>query len=273
MFRMKYELIPPPAYLKSYVRFFWTLEGDDNNTLTKTFGSLVDGCPGLIFRQPDAGVFLKENQQLPDVFLYGQTTRHTEIASVGNFRSTGVIFHPNALKSIFGMNAVNLTDTCVDVELLPGQKKVNLSEQLADTASSSTQVEILSAYLHTKIANSAAPADTLVEYAVSQIVTSNGNVSLKELMNKLQFTERTFERKFKEYVGITPKLFSRICQYQASLHQLKNNNYGKLSDIAFENDYADQSHFIRSFKEFTGCSPFQFQKQLHEANEKIILPR
>jgi AraC-like DNA-binding protein len=37
-----------------------------------------------------------------------------------------------------------------------------------------------------------------------------------------------------------------------------------LSDIAFENGYADQSHFIRAFQEFAGFTPNQYQKQLLE---------
>jgi len=49
--------------------------------------------------------------------------------------------------------------------------------------------------------------------------------------------------------------------------QLRNKDYGKLSDIAFENDYSDQSHLIRSFKEFAGISPNQYQKQYNELAE------
>lgn len=266
---IRYELIPAPAYLQAYIRYFWTLEGDDSQALAKAFGSLVDGCPGLIFQHPDAGTFVRENKELPEIFLYGQTTRNVEIASLGPLKATGVIFHPNGLKSVFGMNAGELTNDCVDLGLLPGKK--TLPEQLATAGSATTRIEVLSAYLHNKITQNKATGDSIVEYAVSQIMGSNGSTSLKDLQDKLQLTERTFERRFKEYVGISPKLFSRICQYQASLHQLKSNDYSKLSDIAFENDYADQSHFIRSFKEFTGCSPYQFQKLLDETGEEILL--
>ncbi|MBC9931030.1 helix-turn-helix transcriptional regulator [Chitinophaga qingshengii] len=266
---MRYQLMPAPAYLQAYIRYFWTLEGDDPQALAKAFGSLVDGCPGLIFQRPDAGAFIRESKTLPDMFLYGQTTKNVEIASLGASKATGVIFQPNGLKSVFGMNAGELTNDCVDVQLLPGHNR--LPEQLANAGSTGTQIEILSSWLYKRITGSQVASDPLVDYAVAQISGSNGNISLRELQEKLQLTERTFERRFKEQVGITPKLFSRICQYQASLHQLKSNDYSKLSDIAFENDYADQSHFIRSFKEFTGCSPYQFQKLLDEAGEEMML--
>ncbi|SKA06001.1 AraC-type DNA-binding protein [Chitinophaga eiseniae] len=265
---IRYELIPAPAHLQAYIRYFWTLEGDDPQALAKAFGSLVDGCPGLIFQRPDAGAFIRESKKLPEMFLYGQTTKNVELASLGAAKATGVIFQPNGLKSVFGLNAGELTNDCVDVHLLPGHH--HLPEQLTAAGSTTTQVDILSAWLHNRITGNGVSTDPQVDYAVAQIAAANGAISLRDLQEKLQLTERTFERRFKEQVGITPKLFSRICQYQASLHQLKSSDYNKLSDIAFENDYADQSHFIRSFKEFTGCSPYQFQKLLDETGEEML---
>jgi len=85
----------------------------------------------------------------------------------------------------------------------------------------------------------------------------------------LLLSEKSFERKFKQGVGISPKLFSRICRFQAALNQLRNNHYRKLSDVAYENGYADQSHFIRAFKEFAGFSPQQYRLQSHEVVENL----
>lgn len=252
---MKYEIIPAPLFLAPYVRYFWTMEGDEINGLSQAFGTMVDGCPGLIWQDS----LVMNDKPLPDAFLYGQTTKHIEITATQRFRSTGVIFHPNALKSVFGIHAGELTNTCIDPDMIAVNNY--LSEQLSGASSSIQQVKILQSYLKAQININQVPTDKRVEHAVSRILTSNGGISLKDLQGELLLTEKSFERKFKEYVGIPPKLFSRICRYQASLQQLKNNDYNKLSDIAYENDYADQAHFIRSFKEFTGCSPFQFQKR------------
>lgn len=251
---MKHDIIIPPPGLSTVVRCFWTLEGDSMHALSQAFGSLVDGCPGIIFQHSDAGTLAMDDQQLPGLFLYGQTTTHTEITAKGRFRASGVMFHPYALKSVFGVNAAELTGSCITP---PEQKGYQLLERLSDAI---FPVKELEAYLYTQITNE--HRFGLVEYAVSQILGSNGNISMRDLHEELQISEKSFERKFKDHVGIPPKLFSGICRYQASLHQLKNNQYNKLSDIAYENDYADQSHFIRSFKKYTGCSPHQFQKQM-----------
>lgn len=102
-----------------------------------------------------------------------------------------------------------------------------------------------------------------------EILQGKGHVSFATLQQQIRMTERTLERRFKQSIGISAKMFSRICRFQESLNQLRNNNYKKLSDIAHENDYADQSHFIRSFKEFAGVSPFDYRKQLNEVAENF----
>lgn len=38
-------------------------------------------------------------------------------------------------------------------------------------------------------------------------------------------------------------------------------NSPRLTTVAYEHEYYDQSHFIKEFSAFTGCSPSQF---LHE---------
>ena len=267
---MKFEQIQPPAYLRDHVRYIWTLQSTAMDETPRTFAPVADGCPGLIFQQSDFTRFYDQDEKkLPDLFLYGQSTKHTTLHAPGKFNTIGIYFYPQALKSIFGINAEELTNTCVDVNLLSMKQGFSLSEQLLNTLDINEQIDILNAYLFSLVQKNKVPVDGSTQYAINSIITSKGNVPLKELVDKLNMSERNFERKFKEIVGISPKMFSRICKFQASLNQLRNNEFHKLSDIAFENEYADQSHFIRTFKEFTGISPYQFSKQSQEVIENF----
>lgn len=262
---MTYHQLPPPPYLQSYIRYFWTLESSDNSLAPKTLGPLADGCPGLFFQPSEKGVFFDQyHKKLPQVFIYGQTVKRTAIYLIGNFETLGISFFPNALKSIFGFNAREHTDACLDLNLLSATRSINLSEQLLNAPSAIDQMKALSAWLFSLVNKNKATADPVTNYALSQIIQSNGKVALRELQKNLRLSERSFERRFEQQVGISPKMYSRVCRFQASLNQLKGNNYTKLSDIAFDNGYTDQSHFIRTFKEFAGCSPSEFQKQSYE---------
>lgn len=266
---MNFSQIPPPEYLQRYIRYFWTLESDHVHDEPAIFRTMADGCPGLIFQPSDKGIFYQENKLLPDTFLYGQSTKYAELQLKGQFRSIGIFFYPNVLKAIFGLDAEALTNSCLDLNELAERQGYHLSEQLAAAADAQEQIELLSAYLLFLLRKNAGLEDELIHFALTRIIRSKGCIVLKELQERLQLSERSFERRFKQYTGLSPKLFSRICRFQASLGQLRDNKYDKLSDIAFENEYADQSHFIRAFNEFAGCSPYQYQKNAREVVENL----
>jgi len=267
---MKYKQIQPPDYLKDYVRYFWTLESHGVDASPKTFRIVADGRPGLIFQRSKNGTFYdQDHKQWRRFFLYGQTTKHTQIHPPAKFSTIGAYFYPSALKSIFGFDADELTDSCLDLNLIPEKQGFHLSEQLLNASSMRDQIELIAAFLFFQIKRNNAQVDKPMLHALSQIIQSKGNLALDKLQDNLGLSERSFERHFKRCVGVPAKLFSRICRFQASLIQLGNNNYDKLSDIAFENEYADQSHFIRAFNEFAGFTPNQYQKQSNEVVENF----
>lgn len=83
-------------------------------------------------------------------------------------------------------------------------------------------------------------------------------------MQDLGLSERSLERLFLTYVGITPILYTRICRFQASLRLLRQGKARSLTDIAYTLGYFDQSHFIRDFKLFSGASPGIYQRNTVE---------
>lgn len=259
--KINYQKVPPPENLKAFVQYIWVLESEGSDLSLKYFGPLADGCPGIIYQPHETGRFYDQNDKLvPELFLHGQSIKLTKLYLAGNFKSIGVCFYPNALKAIFGFNANELTDECLDMNLLSGNQGYILYEQLLNAPTTSAQVKILTSFVSALIRKNNCQPDALTKAAVLQLIHSAGNISLKDLQHNLQLSERTFQRKFEQHVGISPKLYARVCRFQASLNQLKNNAYAKLSDIAFDNGYADQSHFIRAFKEFAGYAPHEYQK-------------
>ncbi|MBO9204551.1 MULTISPECIES: helix-turn-helix domain-containing protein [Niastella] len=268
---MDYRIILPPKNLQPFVRYFWVLENNGVADSTVTFSPLADGCPGIMYQQPDKGTFhlSENNQQLSSIFLYGQTIQPAKMVLTGKVSTVGICLQPHALQSVFGIDAHELTGTCVDLGLVQHKKEKVLQEKLLAAASIEEQINLISASLLKAAEQHSQKQDALTSFAISAITRGKGAVSFAELQKHLQLSERTLERRFKQSIGISAKLFSRICRFQESLTQLRRNNYDKLSDIAYENGYADQSHFIRSFKEFTGVSPFDYKKELKEVAENF----
>ncbi|TGE27713.1 DUF6597 domain-containing transcriptional factor [Hymenobacter metallicola] len=252
---MYFQQFAPPEPLHHHVRYFWTLEQQE--ATPKTFRTIADGCPGLILQHATGGVSDAEGKPWPKLLLYGQATQASTLQTRGPFRLVGACLYPGTERSIFHVKADELTDTCLDVGLLSGPAR-RLTEHLLAPAPLPAQLAGLAQALLAALRTPMAPPDPGIQYALAQILRTQGNIALPALQATLPFSERSFQRKFKEHVGLSPKLFARICQFQSSLGQLRAMTYDKLSDLAFANEYADQSHHIRSFKEFAGVSPGQY---------------
>lgn len=267
---MDYRIILPPENLKPFVRYFWVLENNNSADAIETFNPLADGSPGIMFQPPDKGTFYTEdNKQLPGILLYGQTIQPAKMILSGKLSTIGICLQPHALQSVFGIDANELTGTCVDLGLVQHKKEKHLQEKLMGAATIEEQINLLSSSLINSVQDTGDKQDIITKYAVTEIFRGKGEISFNALLKQLQLSERTLERRFKQSIGVSAKLFSRICRFQESLNQLRKNNYQKLSDIAYENGYSDQSHFIRTFKEFTGVSPFDYKKQLSEVAENF----
>ena len=255
---MPYTQIIPPDRIKPWVRFFWTFEGNDDNA--HVLNPLADGCPGIILQHASEGQFHDaEKHIVPEILLYGQTINCSPLYLDGKFNTFGVCFNPSSISSLFRINASELTDSCIDFTLLID----DLKEPMANSISAHEKADIFSAQIWKIIKKGVPVSDPSTDFAVRRIVESRGNVEMRSLQKELQLSERGLQRKFNQHVGISPKMFSRVCRFQASLSQLRKSDFENLSDIAFDNGYSDQSHFIRTFREFAGFSPLQFQKSKH----------
>lgn len=254
---MSYRLIYPKGPLEKYVRFFWILEEDSGPT-EKKFITIPDGTPGLIF-QEDPTVFDRYGQTLPQLFLFGQATSHAELSLRGSFKSVGVSFQSSALRSVFGMDANDLTDRHIDLDDLTN---TSITDEILNKKSIEQKIDVLETFLSGQAARRDRENEK-VNYASFQL---RGGRQLKQVQTDLQISERSLERLFNQHIGLSPILYARICRFQTALEVMRGSNFSSLTEIAFECNYFDQSHFIREFKIFAGTTPKRF---LQKAKEKM----
>jgi AraC-like DNA-binding protein len=95
---------------------------------------------------------------------------------------------------------------------------------------------------------------TLFEF----IFATNGEISVKELSEKLFWNERQINQYFNQQFGVSLKAYCNILRFQASLSHIKE---GKLFP---QLDYYDQSHFIKEIKKFSGVSPKELFKNQND---------
>jgi AraC-like DNA-binding protein len=250
-----------PASLQAYVNDIIILHNHDGQG-TEPLSFYADGFPGVMFIQSATAALLKpKNKVLSSLFLYGQTIEPIEIEIRVPY--TAIIFqlHPFVARTILGIPLKTLNDDCYALLSDNDPDAHNLLSSLTATKHTGEQVEQIADFLRDKIEKQSASPHQKIKLALDLVIVHKGNISVKRLTEELKITERSLQRLFIDYVGVSPKQFAKIIQFQHSLTDISAGSYQKLTDIVYENGYADQSHFIRDFKKYTGKKPTQHQKK------------
>ncbi|SFC59693.1 AraC family transcriptional regulator [Flavobacterium phragmitis] len=87
----------------------------------------------------------------------------------------------------------------------------------------------------------------------------NETPNLQDLAKVLNLNPITISKHFPKYFGCTLGEYMRRIKINRALPLIQSNE-ANLTEISFQCGFADQSHFIRTFKNQTGFLPKQFQK-------------
>jgi len=221
-----------------------------------TLPLFANGSPTLLFLTTKGTI---DNNATSHLTLFGQTVFPETLTIKDDFTIIAYFFKPFSLFSLFGISPQELTDKPVDLSLLPRSKTCELQEKLLNAGTVESMINLLDDYISGLIIKAKADC-RIIKYATNEIAKNISKESLFAVQKDLHVTERTFQRMFEKTIGIAPNLYRRICQFNFAFEQLNKRKYHKLSDIAFENGYADQSHYIRAFKEFTNITPKDYLK-------------
>lgn len=86
------------------------------------------------------------------------------------------------------------------------------------------------------------------------IYTSNGAITVKELSERAYWSSRQINRYFNDQFGVSLKAYCNILRFRASFQHIKE---GKLFP---QQNFADQSHFIKEVKKLSGVSPKELKR-------------
>ena len=146
-----------------------------------------------------------------------------------------------SLDNIFDKNGVN-----------------EIEEKLTCAISDKQRIKIVEHFLSRRLKD--IQTDKLIAEAVKLIYQSKGTIRIKELNEKLFISQSPFEKRFRKVVGTTPKKFASIVRFNMVLNNL--NNTKSLTEICYKNNFFDQAHFIKDFKNYTGDTPENFKQFL-----------
>ena len=255
---MRLSSCKPNAILSGFVDNFWLFEGFGAEKPAQRI--LPTGTIELVINlREDELRFYGEAEPMQDSRFSGTIVSGASGKSyIGDSRDgaflVGVHFKPGGAFPFLGYPADELANTHVDLENLWGRSAVRLRERLCEASTAAERFHLLQEAL---IGHFFRPMER--HYAVLTAFDIFGrriDATVRDIARNIGISERRFIEVFKEEVGLTPKLFSRLQRFQrarALIHMQEGTP--KWADIAAECGYFDQSHMIREFLEFSGTSP------------------
>lgn len=261
---MNYHTFQPHPDLEALVKCYWTLEVPAEADAARQ-RIIPDGCIEMAFiLGEDVKRFTTETNFIiqPRAMVLGQITSPFFIQPAGYVNTFAIRFYPYGFANFVTTPLKELTDKETPLECLFGHQIANeLELKIIRARDTRERIDIIEDFL-LRTLNSRITIDRIVKTTIDTLLSTNGNLSINNIVKGSKGMRRQLERNFSRQIGISPKQLGKVIRLQTALKMLLIEKPEKLTEIAYASDFYDQAHFIRDFKEFTGTTPTAFI--LHE---------
>ena len=254
---MKFEKHFPTERLRPYIKYFVVSENELENEY-KVFPS-----SGLVigFQYKGQLATVKDNTEskLTTAGITGITDGYKVFKNSADIGTVLVYFTEIGFTHFASHPANELFNLSLSLEdIFDKNNVIEVEEKLIIATTDKQRIKIVEQFLLSQLKD--IETDKLIVEAVKLIYQSNGTIRIKELNEKLFISQSPFEKRFRKVVGTTAKKFASIVRFNTVLDNL--NDSKSLTEICYENNFFDQAHFIKDFKQFTGDTPENFKRFL-----------
>jgi AraC-like DNA-binding protein len=266
MSSIQFTILPAPDILKNDVECVRIAEYSGEEAVAIKVSP--SGVPGIVFHQNNGWSALEQiithSGRIscpPPLFLYGPGIEPSVMHyKRGSSLTMQVIFKPHALKTLLGINASRLSNRWADLHEFGGK---DLESQLLEANNEQERMTFLTSFLVARF-KLESTRDTLVEESLRLIHNNIGSLHVKDVLDSLYISERQFERRFTQTVGLSPQSYMRVKRFNEAIRLIKTRQFERLTDVACALNFSDQSHFIHDIKAFSGTTPKSLSQKVDD---------
>lgn len=230
-----YKEIKPDKRLSTFIKSFWCFE--NNEVENQNYSILPDGCFDLL-------IYFNESNG-KEIFLTGLWNKNIDVNIPAKTKILAIRFKPISTEYILETKITSLLNSMINVSIDNYKfiKILDTKYQNLDLFASSNTIKIQS------ILGTEQGIDTRKEKLFDFLFKNNGVVSIKELSEKVFWSNRQIRRYFTENYGLSIKEYANILRINSTYKDLaKGEHYP-------QTEYFDQSHFIKEIRKYTGVKP------------------
>lgn len=254
---MKFEKHIPTHRLKPYIKYYVVSEGDVQREykVFPTSGLVI----GFQYSGQLATIINNTENKLTTAGITGISDHYKIFKNLTRTGTVLVYFTEIGFTQFASHPSNELFNLSISLDNIFDKNKVSeVEEKLALAKSDKQRIKTVEQFLLSQLKNN--ETDRLIVEAIKLIYQSKGTIRIKDLNDKLCISQSPFEKRFRKVVGTTPKKFASIVRFNFVLNKLEDAK--SITEICYENNFFDQAHFIKNFKQFTGNTPEGFKRHL-----------
>lgn len=244
---------PARGRLEGLVDRFWLVEESGCPSVPETI--CPDGRTEIVLHLGDPMLErggAKDRRQ-PQHLLVGQMAAPVTIVPTGRVAMVGARLAPGALHRLLPIPQDRISGQIIALDSVWERWTRETVDAVGSAATPATRLAALErAFEAIAPESSTATATRWLDLAIRRLQASGGMASIARLADDLGFSRRQFERRFREHVGLPPRLFGRIVRFQRAFQSLGVESG---ASIAARCGYADQAHLVHEIKRFAGQTP------------------
>jgi AraC-like DNA-binding protein len=177
------------------------------------------------------------------------------------FDKIGIVFQPLGLNHFVKMNLSKLITQTFNLNLTPFSLHIQKTlDQVYSTESFTEKTALLDHYFQQIFTDF---TDEKMKQAMGLVLAETADYTVQSLADQLEISRKTLLRMFNRHLNCSVKDYLRVIKFRKAVdHFQSSNKNSRLTDLAYDMDYNDQSEFIHHFKKLTGFSPKPFFKNL-----------
>jgi AraC-like DNA-binding protein len=201
---------------------------------------------------------LEPIEEFTKAWVSGMHKNYISISAKPNSEMLAIQLKTNGAYPFLHFPVQDLNDRVVPAQEVFGEEVLHLRQEMLQQSSQEGKLKLAEQWLLKRLNPSLAPPAELVE--VLEKIQQQSVVHYTKIVDEYSKTQKHLIDQFKKYIGLTPKYYQRIIRFNEILQAIRQNEKIEWSQIAYQGEYADQSHFIKEFKHFSGFNPQKFIK-------------
>jgi AraC-like DNA-binding protein len=198
--------------------------------------------------------------QQAEGFLAGMHDTYAVTETGGSQGGVQVDLTPVGTHLLLGIPMDELSQRVVTLEEMFGRGGTLLREAVAEARDWAARFAVVDDFLLTLLDRARSPVPSVTR-ALGRLYESGGTVPVGVLAAEIGCSRRHLISRFREQVGVTPKLLARILRFERAVALVDAGTEMGWAEIAQACGYYDQAHMIRDFHQFAGCAPSEFARR------------